>query len=566
MSTNQNMRLPDIEKYQKRDFADQLDIVGLLLQAMGFPTRKLRDGIDAILGANGGKPGEFKRTHKWMARRCQYAGEHPETFWRRMLDAIEEATRETGYQPIRIKRGGGKKHEVTAYEEFLIEAANWIMNAARTAVEAGQFKSYRAAVFALIPEALQMIPRLSTEADQEHNPMPLDDELYIQRTDNQSLNLAEKVLERVVKNGGDVDAFAEHHVRRYLKRVQDLKRKRDQAGGLHLCHPPEQEPEAGRVTNLSPSDDEPEEGRVTSLLPSEANNPYKTEQKPDVLATVLAYTAHGLRVLPAHEITPAGTCSCKAGAACGSPGKHPRIVGWQKAATIDPAQIEMWLRQWPNTNWAVTPDKGLIILDVDPAKGGDDSLRKLCDQYGPLDETLTTLTGGGGFQAFFKTSSDVDIKNSVSSIGEGLDVRAKGGLGIIAPSLHASGKRYQLIEAPIADAPEWLLEKLTEPKQAAQDVSTTKTQPQAKSSAATGALIPEGQRHDKLVAIACAMKGQGYDLNEILTELTRFRDTRSHPGTTHPVTDDELLKIAKSVLHYPTNAEKAMSAGTYSHS
>lgn len=55
------------------------------------------------------------------------------------------------------------------------------------------------------------------------------------------------------------------------------------------------------------------------------------------------------------------------------------------------------------------------------------------------------------------------------------------------------------------------------------------------------------------------MRGQGYDFSEILAELARVRDTRCDGGT-HPVTDDELLRIAKSVLHYPTNAEKAMSA------
>ena len=43
-------------------------------------------------------------------------------------------------------------------------------------------------------------------------------------------------------------------------------------------------------------------------------------------------------------------CECQKGADCTTPGKHPRLTGWQEKATQDLAQVAAWWHQWPYAN------------------------------------------------------------------------------------------------------------------------------------------------------------------------------------------------------------------------
>jgi hypothetical protein len=95
------------------------------------------------------------------------------------------------------------------------------------------------------------------------------------------------------------------------------------------------------------------------------------------------------------------------------------------------------------------------------------------------------MTGSGGSHYLF-AQPNVSIKNSASSIGQGLDIRGEGGYIVAAPSLHKSGKRYQWKnDCSLAPMPDWLLQLASEPSQ-----STGEFVP--------GECIPEGQRNNTL--------------------------------------------------------------------
>ncbi len=66
------------------------------------------------------------------------------------------------------------------------------------------------------------------------------------------------------------------------------------------------------------------------------------------------------------------------------------------AAGID--QIQRWWRRWPDANVGIVTGavSGLVVLDVDPRKGGGDLLAALEDVHGSLPRTVESLTGGGG--------------------------------------------------------------------------------------------------------------------------------------------------------------------------
>ena len=120
-----------------------------------------------------------------------------------------------------------------------------------------------------------------------------------------------------------------------------------------------------------------------------------------LLDAALSYAARGWRVFPCHSIR-GGRCSCsnsinvRCAAVPPSPGKHPRTAHGCKDATTDAQQIRDWWTSWPDAHVAIATgaESGLVVLDVDPRHGGDDSLAELETKHGKAD-TVEALTGSG---------------------------------------------------------------------------------------------------------------------------------------------------------------------------
>jgi len=154
---------------------------------------------------------------------------------------------------------------------------------------------------------------------------------------------------------------------------------------------------------------------------------------------------------------------------CGSEnrnaGKHPRIAGWQNAATTDTEKIAAWTAQFPGCNWGMPtgPISGVDALDVDPRNGGEESLETLEGKLGKLPDTPISLTGGGGMHFLFAHPLGLSVKSLANALGPGLDVKGDGGYIVVPPSVHASGRPYAWnLEAhpdyfPLAQWPEAVL-------------------------------------------------------------------------------------------------------------
>ena len=183
--------------------------------------------------------------------------------------------------------------------------------------------------------------------------------------------------------------------------------------------------------------------------------------------TALEYAARDWPVLPLHSIRH-GNCTCDR-ADCGSPGKHPRTQHGLKDASTDIEIIHRWWRRWPDSNIGIVTGaaSGFIVLDVDPRNGGDMALDELLSEHDPLPETPEALTCGGGRHILFRHPGGMVRNDNQGKLGSGLDVKGDGGYIIVAaPSLHASGKRYEWeassnpADIPLADCPAWLIERL----------------------------------------------------------------------------------------------------------
>lgn len=180
----------------------------------------------------------------------------------------------------------------------------------------------------------------------------------------------------------------------------------------------------------------------------------------DRLSDALDYLHRGWVVVPVHGVED-GRCTCGR-PDCPAPGKHPTIrwEAYQWRAPRD-EDVEAWFHRWPNANLAIVTGtvSGLVVLDVDPRNGGDDTLGALEHRHGALPPTPEVRTGGGGVHLYFAHPGD---PVSTTIVGSGVDLKADGGLAVAPPSLHASGHRYEWEpgadpdELPLAELPRWL--------------------------------------------------------------------------------------------------------------
>ena len=102
-----------------------------------------------------------------------------------------------------------------------------------------------------------------------------------------------------------------------------------------------------------------------------------------LLEAALHYARQGWPVLPLHSVRE-GRCSC--GRDCDrAAGKHPRSAHGVRDASVDEAVVRAWWARWPDANLGLATGhaSGLVVLDIDPAHGGEESLEALVARHGP---------------------------------------------------------------------------------------------------------------------------------------------------------------------------------------
>ena len=179
-----------------------------------------------------------------------------------------------------------------------------------------------------------------------------------------------------------------------------------------------------------------------------------------------AYAARGLVPHPLNWVLPDGACSCQRGIECANPGKHPRVK-WKDRAHVDEAELGQWWRWWPKAGVGIKTGKvsGIVVIDIDPRHGGGETLAALEEIHGVIPETLTARTGGGGWHLVFRHPGFrvQNVQNDETrKLGPGVDVRGDGGQIAAAPTVHASGRRYEWVDWKVepCDLPDWMADRL----------------------------------------------------------------------------------------------------------
>lgn len=252
------------------------------------------------------------------------------------------------------------------------------------------------------------------------------------------------------------------------------------------------------------------------------------------LDSARALAARGFKVFP-----------IKAGA------KHPPLWrDWPNRATTEPDRA----KNWPVDANVGIHCAGLVVLDVDVRSGGDASLAALADK---MPATLTTLTPTGGRHLFYRLpEGHPGVPNGANKLGPGIDVKSTRGY-VLAPGSEVPAGRYRFeADAPIADAPEWLMTELgtTVPKTG---MSTSGGQTEIVDAAPevlerASEWLKGRPVGDEAFKTACGLRDFGLSLHQALALL------ESHDG--RPA--DILLPKVQHAYRYAQNApgSKAASA------
>ena len=227
-----------------------------------------------------------------------------------------------------------------------------------------------------------------------------------------------------------------------------------------------------------------------------------------------------------------------------APGAKMPLVPWEgyQDRAPDDAEVRGWYRRWPDAGVGIItgPVSHLVVLDVDPRHGGEESLFAWQERWGPLPPTLEAVTGGGGRHLYF-TSADPGLRNRAGLL-PGIDLRASGGLVVAPPSLHASGCRYAWRESAGPDK----TPPLPLPRRLAhllKQESRRRGQGAVHWRGLVRDGVAEGQRNDKIASLCGHLLWHGVDDEVALELLLAWNQARCRP----PLPDDEVTHVVHSI-------------------
>src|SRR3974390_3264813 len=150
---------------------------------------------------------------------------------------------------------------------------------------------------------------------------------------------------------------------------------------------------------------------------------------------------------------------------CRPQDKRPATANGLKDATTDLDKIRQWWRQEPQFNLAIATGavSGLFVDDID-GLDAEVELRRLEAEHGEIPSKIEAITARGR-HVYFR-SPEIPVRNSVSKIAPGIDVRGDGGYVLAPPSIHPTGRRYEWsvdCASALAEGTAWLIDKVSLP-------------------------------------------------------------------------------------------------------
>ena len=223
-------------------------------------------------------------------------------------------------------------------------------------------------------------------------------------------------------------------------------------------------------------------------------------------------------------------------------GKRP-VVRWQsfEEKHASEAEVRGWFERWPAANVAVVTGaiSGIVVLDVDVRHGGEESLSKLALKYAGLPQTVEAVTGGGG-RHFYFAHPGFEVRNR-TDLAHGIDLRGDGGVIIVPPSIHPSGKPYRWVpghapnEMALAPLPDWLLVRRFAGASAGHPLSYWRDLVREG--------VSEGQRNASIASFTGHLLWHGVDADITQELMLAWNRVRCRP----PLEDEEVIHTVRSI-------------------
>jgi len=256
---------------------------------------------------------------------------------------------------------------------------------------------------------------------------------------------------------------------------------------------------------------------------------------PNTAQAALDYAAHGWAVIPLR------------------PGEKRPLIRWEEFQQRRPTTIEVaeWFRRWSRANVGIVTGSvsHVLVLDIDPQHGGEESLARLETQHGPLPATVELTTGGEGRHLYFQHPGGA-VHNRVGLM-PGIDLRGDGGYVVAPPSLHPCGGQYRWrqnhgpSETSVAEMPGWL-DALVEQSghRAGHPLSHWRQLVREG--------VPEGQRNNTVASLTGHLLWHGVDPEVALELMLSWNRTRCRP----PLSDEEVVQTVGSIKRLTRESER----------
>jgi hypothetical protein len=243
-------------------------------------------------------------------------------------------------------------------------------------------------------------------------------------------------------------------------------------------------------------------------------------------------------------------------------------VKWGTVATDEPAQIEVWAKEFPGCNWGIALDEtGHTVVDIDVHDGqdGPGTVDLLELVYGPLPPTLEAKTPSGGRHLFYKGAcgSQNHIAAAMLRVKKtGVDVKSRGGYVVGAGSKTETGVYGWIGEKPIADLPTWIAQLVGEGKARAGETNVLHEDEEADIErarrwlrlAAPPSVEGEGG-DDNAYRVACQVRDFGLSEDACLEAMLDWWNDRCEP----PWDTAELAKKVKNAYSYARSDQGSRS-------
>lgn len=223
--------------------------------------------------------------------------------------------------------------------------------------------------------------------------------------------------------------------------------------------------------------------------------------------------------------------------------KLPLLQRWQHRATTDPVVIDVWFAKWPTAGVAIATGaaSGIVVLDIDPRHGGNESLDELVAEHGEMPETWTAHTANAGGHLYFRHPGR-PTRNRVA-LWPGIDLRGDNGYVAAPPTALDASRRYvwQSESGPheiaLASPPHWLLSSIE------QRTGTVEPRPIDEWSALVRNGVARGARNATVARLAGYLLRRKPAARAVLEIMRAWNQSRCRP----PLSDEEIARTVDSI-------------------